>query len=315
MLEKNTKILFCNIAYMKYYDMELDGNSIPKHGGKYVTEMKDALEKNNFHVCKDGFVRGFVETKYKDGYKKAKQPNQLHIERIHKDYKNKNEIPNVIVIFCAKSDIVGKTVIIGWYQNAIVYRGRKEYGGRQYNIKPRAEDCYRIEELDRKMEVPRAKNNLGTGFGQANIWYANEENAESIVHNIIKYINNLQIESIGKYFLNENDKYNESGIGYPILVNRYERNPNARKKCIELQGSTCKICGFNASVMYGEEFKGKIHVHHIKPINEIDTDYKINPETDLIPICPNCHMIIHTAIKGRCLNVDELIERIKLRQR
>ena len=60
-------ILFCNIAYMKYYD-GIIAEDIPQNGGRYVTETNDALEKDNFHVCEDGYCRGFVETKYKKGY-------------------------------------------------------------------------------------------------------------------------------------------------------------------------------------------------------------------------------------------------------
>ena len=56
-------VLFCNIAYMKYYDADILEDP-PKHGGAYVTETGDALEKSNFHVCEDGIIRGFVETKH-----------------------------------------------------------------------------------------------------------------------------------------------------------------------------------------------------------------------------------------------------------
>ncbi|MGB8698791.1 MAG: HNH endonuclease, partial [Thermosynechococcaceae cyanobacterium] len=35
------------------------------------------------------------------------------------------------------------------------------------------------------------------------------------------------------------------------------------------------------------------HVHHIKPISEIGESYIVDPVTDLIPVCPNCHAVIH----------------------
>ena len=52
--------------------------------------------------------------------------------------------------------------------------------------------------------------------------------------------------------------------------------------------------------------EGFIHVHHIKPIAEIGTSYVINPATDLVPVCPNCHAMLHHGENGRVLSVDEL---------
>lgn len=79
-----------------------------------------------------------------------------------------------------------------------------------------------------------------------------------------------------------------------VTVNAYERDSNARKRCLEYHGFFCKICGFDAEKIYGKEFEGKIHVHHIIPLNEIGTEYKVDPVKDLIPVCPNCHMILHS---------------------
>ncbi|MEI6328702.1 MAG: HNH endonuclease [Pseudanabaena sp.] len=39
-----------------------------------------------------------------------------------------------------------------------------------------------------------------------------------------------------------------------------------------------------------------MHVHHIKPISEIGDSYKVNPISDLIPVCPNCHAVIDLKI-------------------
>lgn len=79
-----------------------------------------------------------------------------------------------------------------------------------------------------------------------------------------------------------------------LTLNRYERDLNARKKCLEYHGFVCKICGFDSEKIYGKQFEGKIHVHHIIPLNEIGIEYKVDPIRDLIPVCPNCHMILHS---------------------
>lgn len=83
------------------------------------------------------------------------------------------------------------------------------------------------------------------------------------------------------------------GAKQTITVNKYERSAIARRKCIEHYGYKCFICNFDMGEFYGEEYTGFIHVHHIKPLSEINSEYIVDPVKDLIPLCPNCHAIIH----------------------
>jgi 5-methylcytosine-specific restriction enzyme A len=78
-----------------------------------------------------------------------------------------------------------------------------------------------------------------------------------------------------------------------VSVNAYERNPAARRRCIEHYGTSCFICGFNFGKVFGELGKGFIHVHHLRPLSEIGEDYEVDPVQDMRPVCPNCHAIIH----------------------
>ena len=292
------RILFCNIAYMLYYDYELYEER-PKHGGLYVTVTGDALEKYNFHRCDDGVVRGFVETKYRDSYVAAKLPNNIGIQNIDKAYKNASCVDNVTIVFCAHSDICGKSVIVGWYRNATVYRQRGTYKGRQYNLSCDAENAHLLPENERTFVVPRASaTGSPYGFGQANLWYAKEERSADYVESVLKYIgvhdkdSAQEDEDVMPQLVPQ--KYIESGIGKRVTVNRYERNPIARRKCLEISGARCVVCGFDSEKVYGDNFKNRIEVHHIVPINQIPENYQVNPETDLVPVCPNCHMILHT---------------------
>ena len=83
------------------------------------------------------------------------------------------------------------------------------------------------------------------------------------------------------------------GATKTVSVNIYERDVVARKKCIEHFGCCCAACDFNFETSYGDIGKGFIHVHHIKPLSEIKSEYKVDPIKDLIPLCPNCHAMIH----------------------
>ena len=78
-----------------------------------------------------------------------------------------------------------------------------------------------------------------------------------------------------------------------ILINSYERNIEAREKCIEHFGTNCQVCNFNFQEKFGNLGKNFIHVHHKIEISTIGKEYLINPITDLIPVCPNCHSMLH----------------------
>lgn len=90
---------------------------------------------------------------------------------------------------------------------------------------------------------------------------------------------------------------------------RYERNPQNRKEAIKLHGTKCFACGFDYEKTYGPFGKDFIEIHHTKPLAEQESEIIINPETDLIPLCANCHRMIHH--RNPCLSLEELKELIK----
>ncbi|MDQ3050203.1 MAG: HNH endonuclease [Bacteroidota bacterium] len=91
-----------------------------------------------------------------------------------------------------------------------------------------------------------------------------------------------------------------------IKVNKYERSHINRAMCIELQGTDCKICKFSFQHVYGDIGKNFIHVHHITPLSKLGPNYIINPVTDLVPLCPNCHAMAHK--KNPPFTMEELIK-------
>jgi len=78
-----------------------------------------------------------------------------------------------------------------------------------------------------------------------------------------------------------------------VLVNIYERNPKARKLCIEFYGLICSVCEFDFEKKYGALGRGFIHVHHLRDLALIEKEYEIDPIKDLRPVCPNCHAMLH----------------------
>ncbi len=102
----------------------------------------------------------------------------------------------------------------------------------------------------------------------------------------------------------------KEGSVQEIKVNSYERNPIARKICIEHYGTKCMVCGFDFERTYGEIGKDYIHIHHIIPISTIQDEYIIDPIKELIPLCANCHAMIHR--KNPPLSVEELLKMLKM---
>lgn len=86
------------------------------------------------------------------------------------------------------------------------------------------------------------------------------------------------------------------GVVYRVSVNAYERNPEARRRCIEAHGTMCAICRFSFGAVYGEVAEGYIHVHHVRPLSEIGGQYVVDPVEDLRPVCPNCHAVLHRRV-------------------
>ncbi|MBE2241535.1 MAG: HNH endonuclease [Burkholderiaceae bacterium] len=86
-----------------------------------------------------------------------------------------------------------------------------------------------------------------------------------------------------------------------VSVNAYERNPVARARCIEAHGAVCVVCNFDFGAVYGPSASGFIHVHHIKALASIGTQYEVDPIEDLRPVCPNCHAVIHMATPARSI--------------
>lgn len=105
--------------------------------------------------------------------------------------------------------------------------------------------------------------------------------------------------------LDRNEVFVE-GMAYSVRINAYERNPIARKACIQHYGAICQICQFDFMDTYGDAMDGYIHVHHLNPLSEIGKTYKVDPIKDLIPVCPNCHAVIHSNWNRPTYSIEEV---------
>lgn len=212
------KILFCNTTYLKYYDSITDGELVPKTGGSWVKENKDAHEKWNFLNFNGkcyGYVQGLSDT--------------MHIERMEGVSNNDTVVDDAIIIWCANNG--EKTVIVGWYENATIYRYLQNsiYTpvtglDRCYWFETEAQNAYLLPESERTFEIKRAsKNGSGTGFGQYNYWFADSEFAKKdIIPKVLDYINNHKYNRINT----QTEFFFDDGIDTPFTDEEFRELQN-----------------------------------------------------------------------------------------
>ncbi len=111
-----------------------------------------------------------------------------------------------------------------------------------------------------------------------------------------------QLEAIEKEYL-EGKKVETSGY-------RLERSKEARDECIAAHGLHCMVCGFNFLEQFGELGFGYIHVHHREDLASAGGEKIVSPKKDLVPVCPNCHAMLHKGAKP-ARSIDDLREIIR----
>ena len=77
-------------------------------------------------------------------------------------------------------------------------------------------------------------------------------------------------------------------------VQRRERNPRNRLLSLHIHGHRCAACGTDPRDTYGQAHGDVLEVHHLQPLSQIDKPRAYDPRTDLVPLCPTCHRVVHS---------------------
>ena len=96
-----------------------------------------------------------------------------------------------------------------------------------------------------------------------------------------------------KNYDEESTLYQLEGAARKFHITRYERSSVNRMLCLAAKGYNCSVCGINFEEVYGKIGAGFIHVHHSVPVSKMGPDYRVDPEKELFPVCPNCHAMLH----------------------
>lgn len=99
------------------------------------------------------------------------------------------------------------------------------------------------------------------------------------------------------------------GAKQVVTGNRYERDTIARSICIKHHGTICWVCGFDFQTCYGSLGGGFIIVHHRIPIaiRAKEGKYELDPVRDLVPLCANCHAMVHRKMSLKMIQPGEIL--------
>ena len=182
------KVVFCNIAWMKYY-RGIGADDQPKNGGAYVKENNDACECFNFYPYNHNFL-GYVRLR----------GTRLNLARVEPVADDVDRIEDVTVVWTATNDT--GCYIVGWYEHAEMYRyyhefedgtlNDKTYWG--YHFKTGERNAHLIPEELRTFKILRANQaGSGIGMGQSNLWYADSAIAkEKFVPKVLEYLEKVR---------------------------------------------------------------------------------------------------------------------------
>lgn len=87
--------------------------------------------------------------------------------------------------------------------------------------------------------------------------------------------------------------FEEEGAEKLQWSRRYERSRANRAIAIELHGTACNVCGFSFSSFYGNLANDYVEIHHLTPVSSMEGPRVVDPRTELVPLCANCHRAVH----------------------
>ena len=145
--------------------------------GQYVKKNKTGNEVWNFQPignCQFGYVRP--------------KGNKINLKRLGA-HPTADYVDDVTVVFVATRP-EGKSVVVGWYDNARVWRKLQKHRKREYFARAKTDNCRLLEVDKRVLEVPRAaRRDVTWGMGQSNVRYVDEQDeTEEFIQLLRRYL-------------------------------------------------------------------------------------------------------------------------------
>lgn len=164
------RVLFARVGWMTFYHGVTRGDAKVIGGGSYNTTGVGS-EQLNFSPL-GGQLKGFVQ---------SIRSHPLKLERISANATDVDSLDGVLVVFIAQRPGERGQVVVGWYQDATVYRDvrpdprRTQDADRVFNVQTSKSLAVLLPTNERYEFVPGGKG----AFGQANVCYSLESNGKA----------------------------------------------------------------------------------------------------------------------------------------
>ncbi|GLR89783.1 hypothetical protein GCM10007857_64970 [Bradyrhizobium iriomotense] len=249
----------------------------------YPATHKLAVEQLNF-ADEKGSVYGFVENRSQN----------VKLENLGASPAD-DSIDGVMIVFCAVDERSMKLKVVGWYENATVFRELQMpkkgsiRGDWEYYFQASTIDAHLVPATERDLEVPRKTRRIDQGFiGQRNIFYPSGN------PNYERFLENFDLVRRGA-LPNGTGETDQAAFQEGQLASReasyFARNAGLVKAAKRHHGTTCQGCGFNFADFYGDIGRDYIEVHHKRPIAA--GEVRVSTVDDVDVLCANCHRIVH----------------------
>lgn len=242
-------------------------------------------EALNFLAVQEKYY-GFVQHNDKSG---GNGVARISIEKLGKP--TGDIVGGITVVLCASDPTTDKLLVVGWYNEATVYRNyiRRPDTDKIEHIRFTSKKAVLIPESKRAFEIPRARSSEGRvlgGFGQSDIWYGiMEPKAEKLRKELFKYIERKQTDQTVIKSIEEQKKER--------LAKRFERIGATRGFIFE-KGFCCEACDWEIEKSEQSVWGSSFELHHLHPFKVLGANEKrrITKEAFAV-LCASCHRAIH----------------------
>ena len=277
------EILVCRVAWMPYYRSDIER---AVGGGSYVDQGNVPHESLNFQPI--------GETYY--GYVRVVGGGRIRIERIGAE-RGDDTVSDVLVVFCAEHPGSGDFLVVGWYNDATVYRHGTQRPGPDRPASFTTVDAMLVAEYERCFRIPRAQENPPSdigGIGQVNIWYGlnnkttqDDEEVQAFRERLVAYIGAVGAGS---------NRTPEDVAVEGRQRRRSERleRRGSNRRFIDRKGYRCEACDWSIDEDERDVWGSSFELHHLTPVHELqENDTRVVRAGDFAVLCASCHRAIH----------------------
>lgn len=277
------KILYCRIGWMNSYR----GNSTEKPTGGGTYNIDNIGHEVHNYLGHEGNYYGFVE---------AGVNNSIHVEKLCGD-KKAQYADNILAVWIARKPSGGGQYIVGWYEDATVYRVLQTVPDDAMNYRSlKDHNIYNV--FSKRVFLIEAENRNFKieGMGHSNIWYGDPETDAKV----LSFVHNFAKDYEDRIAVIDDAKPNYVGEERAAVVKVRINQDKFRDNLIKKFNGKCCLCGVDC--------KSMLIASHIKPWSKSDEHEKLDIENGLL-LCPNHDKLFDSGLISFSADGDIMISK------